>query len=154
MQATARVLRAACADLACGFDPAADLAWVVRHGADPVEVWDAIVTYEFVGRTAVGFAHVEIDSQGLVKVHHCRPEVQDNVVHTAAWADVVAEKLCGRAQRMETQVLNCVLVGAVKSPGTRARPRPPWRVVRSVPEYRQSHAVMARAAVAAAKICG
>jgi pimeloyl-ACP methyl ester carboxylesterase len=48
MRATARVLRAACADLACGFDPAADLAWVVRHGIDPVKVWDAIVTYEFV----------------------------------------------------------------------------------------------------------
>src|SRR5262245_15757264 len=48
MQATARVLRAACADLACGFDPADDLAWVVRHGADPEKVWDAIVTYEFV----------------------------------------------------------------------------------------------------------
>ena len=48
MQATARVLRAACADLACGFDPAADLAWVVRHDADPVKVWDALVTYEFV----------------------------------------------------------------------------------------------------------
>ena len=48
MQATARVLRAACSDLACGFDPADDLAWVVRHGADPVKVWDAIVTYEFV----------------------------------------------------------------------------------------------------------
>ena len=34
LQATGRVLRAACADLGCGFDPAADLAWVVRHGVD------------------------------------------------------------------------------------------------------------------------
>jgi len=48
LQATARVLRAACADLRCGFDPANDLAWVVRHGVAPVPLWDAIVTYEFV----------------------------------------------------------------------------------------------------------
>jgi pimeloyl-ACP methyl ester carboxylesterase len=48
MQATARVLRAACVDLQCGFDPADDLAWVVRHGIAPVPLWDAIVTYEFV----------------------------------------------------------------------------------------------------------
>jgi pimeloyl-ACP methyl ester carboxylesterase len=48
LKATGRVLRAACADLACGFDPAADLAWVVRHGIAPVPLWDAIVTYEFV----------------------------------------------------------------------------------------------------------
>jgi pimeloyl-ACP methyl ester carboxylesterase len=48
LRATARVLRAACADLRCGFDPADDLAWVVRHGIAPVPLWDAIVTYEFV----------------------------------------------------------------------------------------------------------
>ena len=48
MKATGRVLRAACADLGCGFDPADDLAWVVRHGTAPVPLWDAIVTYEFV----------------------------------------------------------------------------------------------------------
>jgi pimeloyl-ACP methyl ester carboxylesterase len=48
LKATGRVLRAACADLACGFDPAEDLAWVVRHGIAPVPLWDAIVTYEFV----------------------------------------------------------------------------------------------------------
>jgi pimeloyl-ACP methyl ester carboxylesterase len=48
LKATGRVLRAACADLGCGFDPAGDLAWVVRHGIAPVSLWDAIVTYEFV----------------------------------------------------------------------------------------------------------
>jgi pimeloyl-ACP methyl ester carboxylesterase len=48
LRATARVLRAACADLRCAFDPANDLAWVVRHGIAPVPLWDAIVTYEFV----------------------------------------------------------------------------------------------------------
>ena len=48
LKATGRVLRAACADLGCGFDPADDLAWVVRHGVAPVPLWDAIVTYEFV----------------------------------------------------------------------------------------------------------
>ncbi len=48
LKATGRVLRAACADLGCGFDPADDLAWVVRHGIAPVPLWDAIVTFEFV----------------------------------------------------------------------------------------------------------
>jgi pimeloyl-ACP methyl ester carboxylesterase len=48
LKATGRVLRAACADLRCGFDPAGDLAWIVRHGIAPVPLWDAIVTYEFV----------------------------------------------------------------------------------------------------------
>jgi pimeloyl-ACP methyl ester carboxylesterase len=48
LRATGRVLRAACVDLGCGFDPADDLAWVVRHGIAPVPLWDAIVTYEFV----------------------------------------------------------------------------------------------------------
>jgi pimeloyl-ACP methyl ester carboxylesterase len=48
LKATGRVLRAACRDLGCGFDPADDLAWVVRHGLAPVPLWDAIVTYEFV----------------------------------------------------------------------------------------------------------
>jgi pimeloyl-ACP methyl ester carboxylesterase len=48
LKATGRVLRAACADLGCDFDPADDLAWVVRHGIAPVPLWDAIVIYEFV----------------------------------------------------------------------------------------------------------
>jgi pimeloyl-ACP methyl ester carboxylesterase len=48
LKATGRVLRVACKDLGCGFDPADDLAWIVRHGIAPVPLWDAIVTYEFV----------------------------------------------------------------------------------------------------------
>ena len=50
LTAEARVLRAACAVApACGFDPAEDLAWVVRHRstADGVKIFDAIVAYEF-----------------------------------------------------------------------------------------------------------
>ena len=47
LRATARVLRAACSATQCGFDPAADLAWVVRHGMDGVKLFDTIVTYEF-----------------------------------------------------------------------------------------------------------
>jgi pimeloyl-ACP methyl ester carboxylesterase len=47
LQATARVLRAACSATQCGFDPAAELAWVVRHGLDGVKLFDTIVTYEF-----------------------------------------------------------------------------------------------------------
>ena len=31
----------------CGFDPAADIAWLVRHGVDGVKLFDLIVTYEF-----------------------------------------------------------------------------------------------------------
>jgi pimeloyl-ACP methyl ester carboxylesterase len=48
LRATTRVLRAACSNLQCGFDPADDLAWVVRHGVDGVKLFDTIVTYEFV----------------------------------------------------------------------------------------------------------
>lgn len=54
LTAEARVLRAACAVApACGYDPAEDLAWVVRHRspADGVKIFDLIVTYEFVDPT-------------------------------------------------------------------------------------------------------
>ncbi|GHG04485.1 MULTISPECIES: alpha/beta hydrolase [Amycolatopsis] len=50
MTAEARVLRAACAVApACGYDPAEDLAWVVRHRstADGVRIFDTVVSYEF-----------------------------------------------------------------------------------------------------------
>ncbi|MDX6431624.1 MAG: hypothetical protein QOE54_3990 [Streptosporangiaceae bacterium] len=48
LRAPKRVLREACAVApACGFDPAADLAWVVRHRKDAVYVFDALVSYEF-----------------------------------------------------------------------------------------------------------
>lgn len=54
LTAEARVLRNACAVApACGFDPADDLAWVVRHRsvADGVKIFDLLVTYEFVDPT-------------------------------------------------------------------------------------------------------
>jgi len=47
LRATARVLRAACSAAHCGFDPAEDIAWLVRHGTDGVKLFDTIVTYEF-----------------------------------------------------------------------------------------------------------
>ncbi|MFB4311398.1 alpha/beta fold hydrolase [Actinomadura sp. GTD37] len=52
LRATARVLRDACeAAPACGFDPAEDLAWLARHRADAVLVWDMLVSYEFLDPT-------------------------------------------------------------------------------------------------------
>ncbi|MGW5715684.1 alpha/beta fold hydrolase [Amycolatopsis sp. NPDC003865] len=54
LTAEARVLRAACAVApACGYDPAEDLASVVRQRgtADGVKIFDLIVTYEFVDPT-------------------------------------------------------------------------------------------------------
>ena len=54
LHAQARVLRDACATApACGYDPADDLAWVVRHrsAADGVKIFDMIVSYEFVDPT-------------------------------------------------------------------------------------------------------
>jgi pimeloyl-ACP methyl ester carboxylesterase len=51
MPATARVLRAACAAAACGTDPAADLARVVRHYGNGVEVLDAVVLMSIVDPT-------------------------------------------------------------------------------------------------------
>jgi pimeloyl-ACP methyl ester carboxylesterase len=54
LHAEARVLRDACTTApACAFDPAGDLAWVVRHrsDADGVKIFDAIVSYEFADPT-------------------------------------------------------------------------------------------------------
>jgi pimeloyl-ACP methyl ester carboxylesterase len=54
LTAEARVLRGACATApACGFDPAKDLAYVVRHRSATagVRLFDAIVSYEFVDPT-------------------------------------------------------------------------------------------------------
>ncbi|QXJ26187.1 alpha/beta fold hydrolase [Actinomadura graeca] len=52
LRATARVLRDACSTApACGFDPARDLAWLARHRADHVRIWDMLVTYEFLDPT-------------------------------------------------------------------------------------------------------
>jgi pimeloyl-ACP methyl ester carboxylesterase len=54
MHAEARVLRDACkAAPVCGFDPADDLAWVVRHrsDADGVRIFDTMVSYEFADPT-------------------------------------------------------------------------------------------------------
>jgi pimeloyl-ACP methyl ester carboxylesterase len=48
LRAQARVLRLACKRIGCGFDPASDLSWLVRHGVDGVALFDAIVTSEFV----------------------------------------------------------------------------------------------------------
>lgn len=47
LRATARVLRAACAQVSCGHDPAAELSWLVRHGVNGVALFDTIVEYEF-----------------------------------------------------------------------------------------------------------
>jgi pimeloyl-ACP methyl ester carboxylesterase len=53
LRAQARVLRSACATPACGFDPAEDLASVVRQrsAADGVKLFDLLVNYEFVDPT-------------------------------------------------------------------------------------------------------
>jgi pimeloyl-ACP methyl ester carboxylesterase len=49
LRATDRVLRSACAALAdCNFDPADDLAWVVRHRADSVPIFDLMIAWNFV----------------------------------------------------------------------------------------------------------
>jgi pimeloyl-ACP methyl ester carboxylesterase len=47
LRATVRVLRSACAAAKCGYDPADEIAWLVRHGVDGVRLFDLIVTYEF-----------------------------------------------------------------------------------------------------------
>jgi pimeloyl-ACP methyl ester carboxylesterase len=54
LRATARVLRASCAAVSCGYDPAAELNWLVRHGAGGVALFDAIVESEFVDPTYRG----------------------------------------------------------------------------------------------------
>jgi len=52
LRAVGRVLRLACqAAPACGFDPAQDVAWLVRHRGDGVKIFDTLVTYEFIDPT-------------------------------------------------------------------------------------------------------
>ncbi|HSR86599.1 MAG TPA: alpha/beta fold hydrolase [Streptosporangiaceae bacterium] len=52
LRAIGRVLRAACqVKPVCGFDPASDVAWLVRHRGDGVQIFDMLVTYEFIDPT-------------------------------------------------------------------------------------------------------
>jgi pimeloyl-ACP methyl ester carboxylesterase len=52
LRAVGRVLRLACrARPVCGFDPASDVAWLVRHHGDGVKIFDMLVTYEFIDPT-------------------------------------------------------------------------------------------------------
>jgi pimeloyl-ACP methyl ester carboxylesterase len=52
LRAVPRVLRLACqARPACEFDPAQDVAWLVRHGSDGVKIFDMLVSYEFIDPT-------------------------------------------------------------------------------------------------------
>jgi pimeloyl-ACP methyl ester carboxylesterase len=52
LRAVGRVLRSACrVRPACGFDPAQDVAWLVRHRGDGVRIFDTLVTYEFIDPT-------------------------------------------------------------------------------------------------------
>ena len=52
LRAVGRVLRAACqVKPVCGFDPAQDVAWLVRHQGDGVPIFDTLVTYEFIDPT-------------------------------------------------------------------------------------------------------
>ena len=52
LRAVGSVLRAACqVKPACAFDPASDVAWLVRRGGDGVRIFDMLVTYEFIDPT-------------------------------------------------------------------------------------------------------
>jgi pimeloyl-ACP methyl ester carboxylesterase len=52
LRAVGQVLRSACLlKPVCGFDPASDVAWLVRHRGDGVPIWDTLVTYEFIDPT-------------------------------------------------------------------------------------------------------
>jgi pimeloyl-ACP methyl ester carboxylesterase len=52
LRAAAQVLRLACQTApVCGFDPAQDVAWLVRHRDDGVKIFDMLVTYEFIDPT-------------------------------------------------------------------------------------------------------
>jgi pimeloyl-ACP methyl ester carboxylesterase len=52
LRAVGRVLRAACqVEPVCGFDPASELAWLVRHRDDGGQIFDMLVTDEFIDPT-------------------------------------------------------------------------------------------------------
>ncbi|MEQ0561303.1 alpha/beta fold hydrolase [Amycolatopsis sp. NEAU-NG30] len=102
LQGQARMLRAACEVApACGYDPAEDLAWVVRHRspADGVKIFDTIVNYEFEDPTyrnpdsgdVIGALHAARGGSagwldGLVKgytTEDVAPEVYSSGLHAA-----------------------------------------------------------------------
>jgi pimeloyl-ACP methyl ester carboxylesterase len=52
LHAAGRVLRSACrVKPVCGFDPAQDVAWLVRHKGEGETIFDTLVTYEFIDPT-------------------------------------------------------------------------------------------------------
>lgn len=75
LRAQARVLRLACKRGGCGFDPASDVAWLVRHGVDGVDLSDAIVTFEFIDPSYQGM---------LVALHAARRGNRADLTNTIA----------------------------------------------------------------------
>jgi pimeloyl-ACP methyl ester carboxylesterase len=52
LRAAGRVLRSVCqVKPVCGFDPAKEVAWLVRHRGDGVAIFSTLVTYEFIDPT-------------------------------------------------------------------------------------------------------
>ena len=96
----------------------------------------------------------EVDADDVVEFDDRRPEVQDQLVGVTGRADVVAQHLGGGAERMQAQVLDGVAAGAVEPPLAGTGKRPPWRVIRRMPEYGEVHPLMARAAVATLRSSG
>jgi hypothetical protein len=133
-------------DHCCRATCAHDVGQGLRHGV--------VVPDEIIDCAPVLFTIIEIDTSHLIDVDHRGPQVQDDVVRIAFRAHVVSQHLGRGPERVETEVLNRVLPGAMKSSFTRTGDCPPRRVVSRVPEDDESHAVMARAAAAALRTCG
>lgn len=113
-----------------------------------------VLADEFVWRDAVVGAVGEVDGYGVGEIDDRGPEVELEVVGVAVGADLVAQHFGGWAERVQTPVLGGALVVAVEAAWAGAGKRPPGGVVGGVPVGVQFHAVMARAAVAAARTSG
>src|SRR5262249_22460235 len=76
LRAVGRVLRAACrAKPVCGFDPASDVAWLVRHRGDGLPSFYMLVTYEFIDPTSrnPNPAQVPPSFGDVIRAPHCPP---------------------------------------------------------------------------------
>ncbi len=71
MQATARVLRAACREQRCASDPAQDLAWVVRSRGDGPQILDALVTLSIVDPRFAQVPEALRDARDGQRQRHC-----------------------------------------------------------------------------------
>src|SRR5437764_14058307 len=85
---------------------------------------------ELIGSQSPVRAVVESDVDDVLDVCVHRPQVESKIVGISTWSDVVPQHLRGWSEWVEAQILDRLGLSPVEAPLTRARKRPPRRVVR------------------------